>query len=142
MAEWKKILLTGDAASLSDTTALGVSTAATAGTAADASRSDHVHDIDAGAIDASNLFAAGVVDATALGGSAVTTVKINADAVTEPKIADDAVGSEHIETLSAALDFGGNEADNMLADKTGTAAAAATAKLVYNTADSHLYVYT
>lgn len=70
-AGWKKFLLEGDAAAPSDAEPEDVGTVAAAGVAADCSRSDHVHRIDDGAIDASSLFAAGVVDNAALAEDAV-----------------------------------------------------------------------
>lgn len=44
----------------------------------------------------------------------IDTDQLAADAVTGDKIADDAIGSEHIEQLSAALDFGGQQAQDMV----------------------------
>lgn len=140
MAEtWKKLAYLDEVATLSDVTPESVGTAGAAGTGTAASREDHVHDLGTGCIDASNLFAAGVVDETALGALAVTegkigalavtaaklaanavetakikdlnvtTGKIAADAIDATKIADDAIGSEHIESLSAALDVNGQQ---------------------------------
>lgn len=45
---------------------------------------------------------------------------LGADCVGAANIADDAVGSEHIETLSAALDCGKQELQNMLFHKSST----------------------
>lgn len=73
-----------------------VGTTASAGTGSVPARSDHVHDLGTGSIDAAALFAAGVVDATALATDAVTTAKIAANAVTSAKIATDAVTSTQI----------------------------------------------
>lgn len=73
-----------------------VGTTASAGTGSVPARSDHVHELGAGSIDAAALFAAGVVDAAALATDAVTTVKIAANAVTSAKIATDAVTSTQI----------------------------------------------
>lgn len=73
-----------------------VGTTAAAGTGAVPARADHVHDLGNGSIDAAALFAAGVVDATALATDAVTTTKIAASAVTAAKIATGAVGSTQI----------------------------------------------
>src|SRR5262245_46044016 len=52
-----------------------VGTANAEGSGATLARNDHVHDIANGAIDAAALFAAGVVDTTALGAGAVTAPK-------------------------------------------------------------------
>ena len=121
MATWKKILLEGDAATLSDATPQDIGTTADAGTSTEAARADHVHKIGTGAINSSSMFAAGVVDTAAIGDNQVTTAKINID---------------------ADLDFGTHEADNMLLDTAGTAGgAAATASIVFNTGDSHPYIY-
>lgn len=56
-------------ASVATTASVGVSTAP--------ARSDHVHAIGTGAINASTMFSAGIVDATAIATNAVTTAKIN-----------------------------------------------------------------
>jgi len=111
--DWKKILLEGDAAEPSDASPQSVGTTPEAGTGTKCSRADHVHDIGAGAIDASDLFVAGVVDETALG----------PDVITGEKIADDAVGSEHIGALSANLDFAGNQATDLALHSVADAAA-------------------
>ncbi|GAG95703.1 unnamed protein product [marine sediment metagenome] len=44
----------------------------------------------------------------------VDTTQLAADAVDGTKLADGAVGSEHIEQLDAALDFGGQQAQDMV----------------------------
>lgn len=135
--EWKKILLEGDAAIPSDATPANVGTTADKGTSAECSRADHVHDTAAGFIDNADKFAAGVVDTTALG----------ADAVDGTKIADDAVGSEHIEPLSAELDFAGQQAKDMVlhtvADATArNALTAIKGKVVWQTDQTHPYICT
>lgn len=61
--------------------AISVGTANTEGTAATFARSDHVHELGAASIDAAALFAAGVVDSTALGANAVIAGKIAAGAI-------------------------------------------------------------
>lgn len=68
-----------------------VGTVLSDGVAATVARADHVHDLGAGSVDASGLFAAGVIDAAALANLAVTTAKIADLAVTLGKIADLAV---------------------------------------------------
>ena len=134
---WKKVLLEGDAAELSDTAPSDVGTTAAAGTGTTASRVDHVHDTAAGFIDNANKFTAGVIDTAALG----------TDAVDGTKIADDAVGSEHIEQLSAALDFGGQQAQDVVihtvADNTALLAlTAVVGKIAWRTDTLHPYVCT
>ena len=71
MAGWKKILLTGDAATLGDTAPVSVGTTPAAGTGNTGSRADHVHEIGTGAIDGATMFAAGVVNQAAIGANAV-----------------------------------------------------------------------
>ena len=115
--EWKKVLLEGDAAAPSDTTPENVGTTASAGNDADCSRADHVHDIGANAIDSSSL------------------------------VADDVIGSEHIEQLSAALDFGGQQAQDVVihtvADATALAALTpVVGKLAWQTDTLRPYVCT
>jgi len=111
MAEWKKILLEGDAAVLTSTvTPSDISTSADIGTSSEAARADHTHKIGTGAINSSDMLADGVV----------TTAKIN---------------------INADLNFNDNEADNLILDTAGTTATGATAKIVFNTDDGHPYVY-
>lgn len=73
-----------------------IATAGAAGAAAGPARSDHTHKVGTGALNASGMFAAGVVNAAALGTDAVTAVKILADAVTTAKIINDAVTTAKI----------------------------------------------
>ena len=120
MAEWKKILLEGDAAVLTNTAPSDIGTSADAGSSSEAARADHVHKIGSGAINSSSMFASGVIDTAAIGDSQVTTSKINID---------------------ADLSFNNHEADDLLLDTAGTSATGATAKVVFNTGDSHPYVY-
>jgi len=68
---WKKILLEGDAVALSDVNPVAIGTTASPGTASLGSRDDHVHIIGTGAISASTMFSAGVVDANAIASNAV-----------------------------------------------------------------------
>jgi hypothetical protein len=72
-------------------TAVSVSTANSEGSAATFARSDHVHDIANGAIDAAALFGAGVVDAAAIATDAVGSAEIAAGAVGSAELAADAV---------------------------------------------------
>jgi len=65
------------------------------------------------------------------------------DCVGAANIADDAVGSEHIETLSAALDCGNQELQNMVVHKSATPPSpAVVGQLYYDTDDNQLYVCT
>lgn len=198
MATWKQIAFLDEVATLSDTDPVSVGTTPDEGTAGEASRQDHVHDLGNGCIDAAALFAADVVDKAALasdvaglgitqaaGGELdvnvddstlevdvdtvqvkdlgitagklaadsvetvkildlnVTTGKLAADAVDGDKLADDAVGSEHIEQLSAPLDFGGQEGTDMclqnLAADPGTPV---LGKVYFKTGDLHPYICT
>ena len=92
-------VVTADAATLDYEATAGslgsIGTSKAVGSSAKIARADHVHDIADGAIDASALFGAGVVDTAALGALQVTTAKIAADAIDGTKLADDAVDSEH-----------------------------------------------
>ena len=80
---WKKLAYLDEVATLSDEDPHDIGTVAAEGVAMDASRHDHVHRLGNGAVDVAAVLASDVVDGT--------------------KIADDAVGSEHIEPLSAKL---------------------------------------
>ena len=105
-AEWKKILLEGDTTtemgqalvSANDTTPGYLNGKLIAGTGIDLTEGNDAGDetleikIEDGGVDTTQL-AVGAVEAG--------------------NIANDAVGSEHIEQLSADLDFGGNEATDM-----------------------------
>lgn len=97
---WKKVLLEGDAASPSDNTPQPIGTTGAAGTGAACSRDDHVHVLGVGCINAANLFAAGVIDAAALGTDAVETAKIKDGNVTAVKLATDAVETIKIKDLN------------------------------------------
>lgn len=104
VAVWKEIAFASDVALLSTQTAHDIDIVAnvSAGVATDASKHDHVH-----------ALGAGVVDTTSI---ELTTGALNvvADGIVATKIADDAVGSEHIEALDAALDFNGYQATDMI----------------------------
>ena len=62
-------------------------------------------------------------------GATVQTAELDDDAVTAAKIADDAVGSEHIEDLSADLTFG-DEVDIVFNTTTGTKIGTATGQKI------------
>jgi len=122
MAGWKKVAFYDEVATLTDTvTPSDVSTSASIGTSTEAARADHTHKIGAGAINASNLFAAGVVDNAAIGDSQVTTSKINID---------------------GNLNFNQKEALNLAFHTTtlpdGTPV---TGQVYFDTDDNHIYVY-
>lgn len=68
---------------------------------------------------------------------------LGADCVGAANIADDAIGSEHIETLDAALDCGQQELQNMLFHKASTPPSpAVVGQMYYDTDDNQLYVCT
>ena len=77
---------------------IAIGTSNLEGTALTVALSDHVHEIDSGAIDGSAMFAAGVVNATALGTGAVVEAKIGTGAVTETRIGTAAVTETKIGT--------------------------------------------
>lgn len=68
-----------------------IGTGLLAGTGDDPAREDHTHSIGVGAINASNMFAAAVVNNAALGPASVGTSNLGAASVTEPILADLAV---------------------------------------------------
>lgn len=142
MATWKKLAFSDEVAALSDEVAHDIGTAASAGVATDASRHDHVHVIGTGAINAAGMFAAEVVENAALGDGAVDTEELAADAVTGDQLADDAVGSEHIEQLSATLDCGGQQLKDAVLDNEAADPAAVLGKIYFKTGDTHPYVCT
>lgn len=122
---WKKVLLEGDAAVLSDTAPANTDFAvAGAGVATDASRRDHKHDLNEGVIGTLKA-----VDGTA---KALGT--------------DDAVPHlDHVHALGplvADLDFAKKHATGMALDVQATAPLTPVAGQVYHSsADSHPYVY-
>jgi len=122
---FKKILLEGDAAVLSDTAPADTDFAVAAqGVATDASRQDHKHDLNEGVIGTLKP-----VDGTA---KALGT--------------DNAVAHlDHIHTLGplvANLDFAKKQATGMALDVQVTAPTAPVVGQVYhNSADGHPYVY-
>ena len=74
---WKKILLEGDAVSLTSNTPQAVGTTAAVGIGTTGARDDHVHILGTGCINNSNLFSGGVVDANAIGNNAVGSAEID-----------------------------------------------------------------
>lgn len=66
---------------------------------------------------------------------------LGADCVTGDEIQDDAVGSEHIEALSAALDCGQQQLQNVVLHKAAEAPATpAVGQVYYNTGDDSIYL--
>jgi hypothetical protein len=123
VATWKKLAFTDEVATLSDQTAHDIGTTAGAGVATDASRHDHVHRLGNGAVDVAAVLAADVVDGT--------------------KIADDAVGSEHIEPLSAKLECNGQQLENaVLENNAADPTTPVLGKIYFKTGDAHPYVCT
>lgn len=100
-----------------------IGTANSAGSGDNPAREDHVHEIGAGAIDTASMFAAGVIDAAAIGANAVgsseladnavDTGAIADNAVTTAKIADDQVTAAKIAdgAIDAAAKFGAGVVD-------------------------------
>ena len=77
----------------------------------------------------------------------VDTPQLAADAVTGDKVEDDAIGSEHIEALSADLDFAGNKATdmafhNVANDAARDALTPVLGKVVFKVDDLHPYICT
>lgn len=122
---WKKVLLEGDAAVLSDVAPVDVDHAvASAGTAIEAARQDHKHDLNEGVV--GNI---APVDGT------VATLGTQ-DAV--PHL-------DHVHPLGplvADLDFAKNNAVNMALDVQATAPSTPVdGQIYFNTTDDHPYVY-
>ncbi len=142
---WKELAI------LSDNNPSAIGTAASGGTGVEASRYDHVHVIGTGAINASSMFASGVVDSSAIATDAVTSAELAAGAVNTAELANDAVtqakiaaGAVHPSemTIDSNLDFNENEAtelavENVTTDPTTTK----PGRIVFNTADGALKVY-
>ena len=123
VATWKKLAFTDEVATLSAEVAHDIGTTASAGVATDASRHDHVHRLGNGAVDVAAVLAADVVDGT--------------------KIADDAVGSEHIEPLSAKLECNGQQLENaVLENNAADPTTPVLGKIYFKTGDTHAYVCT
>ena len=70
----------------------------------------------------------GIIKSVGLGAT-IQTAELDNDSVTAAKIADDAVGSEHIEDLSADLTFG-DEVDIVFNTTTGTKIGTATGQKI------------
>jgi hypothetical protein len=123
VATWKKLAFYDEVAIISSEVAHDVGTTASAGVATDASRHDHVHRLGNGAVDVAAVLAADVVDGT--------------------KIADDAVGSEHIEPLSAKLEVNGQQLENaVLENNAADPTTPVLGKIYFKTGDLHPYICT
>jgi hypothetical protein len=120
---WKKLAYLDEVATLSDEVSHDVGTVAAAGVATDAARHDHVHRLGNGAVDVTAVLANDVVDGS--------------------KIADDAIGSEHIEPLSAKLECNGQQLENaVLENGAADPATPVLGKIYFKTGDTHPYVCT
>jgi len=148
MAEWKKILIEGDAAELqaTDGSMTAVTTSAIAGTSSTAARSDHLHDIAEGAIDNANLFDTGVVDSAAIASDAVGADKITASAVTTAKISDSSVTTAKLNiddnvdfNANSALDFGTETVSSMTSSE--VTSSEFVGRIVFDNTNSRPYVY-
>jgi len=126
-AGFKKILIEGDAAALSTATPALVGTTTAPGSATDASKSDHVHEMGVGAIDNANQFGAGVVDAAAIATDAVDSAEIKADAVAAAEISDTATDITFAQVILKPAASG-----------TGTG----EGTIYYDSDDDHAYIYT
>ncbi|MCJ7423572.1 hypothetical protein MUP01_04800 [Candidatus Bathyarchaeota archaeon] len=118
---FKKILLEGDAAELSDTDPLDVIVQVAAeGTATKASRDDHKHNV-------------GVASPVALTGA-------TADGTSTSLARADhkhAVG-----TFTANIDFGGKQANNLVLDNQAANPTGVAGKVYFKTGDTHAYLCT
>jgi len=125
MAGWKRILVEGDAAVLSDTAPVNVDhAAASAGVAPDAARRDHKHDLSEGVV--------GTIKPVDGSAAALGT--------------NDAVPHlDHIHLLGplvANLDFNKKQAINLVLDVETTDPASPTdGQIYYKSTDKHPYIY-
>ncbi|MEM3463619.1 MAG: hypothetical protein QXL91_02025 [Candidatus Bathyarchaeia archaeon] len=128
---FRELAFKDEVATLSDNLPSDIGTSASAGTGTSASRYDHVHKIGAGAINNSNMFAAGVVNETALAAGAVSTAKIQDGAVTPAKM-----------NINANLNFNENEAVALALENLSTAPSTTKAGRIYfDTSTGRVKVY-
>jgi len=122
---WKKIMLEGDAAALSNTAPVDVDfSAASAGSATEAARQDHKHDVP----EASVGDLAAVDGGSAAIGTANKFVRADHKHALGPLVAD--------------LDFAKNNAVNMALDVQATAPSSPVdGQIYYSSTDKHPYVY-
>jgi hypothetical protein len=140
---WKKLAYLDEVAIVSDEVAHDIGTTAGAGVATDASRHDHVHRLGNGAVDVAAVLATDVVETLKIKDLNVTTGKLAADAVDGTKLADDAVGSEHIEPLSAKLECNGQQLENaVLENNAADPTTPVLGKIYFKTGDTHAYLCT
>jgi hypothetical protein len=112
VATWKKLAFFDEVAALSDADPADIGTTAAEGVGTTASRADHVHRLANGAVDSADV------------------------------IADDVVGSEHIEALSDDLDFAKNEAKAMaLENATEDPAAPVLGQIYFHAGAGELHPY-
>lgn len=116
MAEWKKILVEGDAAELTDVSPESVGTASAVGTSSTAARSDHVHD---------------------LGADVVTSANIADDAVGSEHI--ETLSADLDFGANAATDFGIETVSSMTASEVTTSEF--VGRMVFNNDNSRPYIY-
>ena len=133
---FKKILLEGDAASLSTNTPVNVGTTAAAGSGTAASKDDHVHDTAIGFIDSADKFAAGVVDAAAIGANAVSASELADAAVDVAAIQTAAVSSNKIDTTNIYV------MNELVLSSKVSSAMSTSGTIMFDSSDDHLYVYT
>ena len=120
---WKEIAYAGDVAALTSDAPADIGTTAAAGNGTTAARSNHVHDLGADCVDNSD--------------------KIADDVIGAEHVKDDAIGSEHIEALSAALDFAGQIATDMVVMQSSAAPAVAVVGKIYqDIEDQKFYICT
>jgi hypothetical protein len=140
---WKKLAYLDEVAIVSDEVAHDIGTTAGAGVATDASRHDHVHRLGNGAVDVAAVLATDVVETLKIKDLNVTTGKLAVDAVDGTKLADDAVGSEHIEPLSAKLECNGQQLENaVLENNAADPTTPVLGKIYFKTGDTHAYLCT
>jgi hypothetical protein len=109
---WKKLAFADEVAALSDEDPHEIGTVAAEGVATDASRHDHVHILGNGSVNAAAI------------------------------LANDVVGSEHIEALSAELDFAKNQAKAMaLENAVANPAAPVVGQIYFHTGAGELHPY-
>jgi hypothetical protein len=142
MATWKKLAYLDEVATLSDVNPSDIGTTASPGTAADASRHDHVHVLGDGAVNTAAKLASDVVETAKIKDANVTAAKLATDAVETAKIKDANVTTAKIsidanlnmnkkELTAAALD---NQASDPVTPVLG--------QVYFKTGDTHPYVCT
>jgi hypothetical protein len=138
VATWKKVLLEGDAAVLSDTAPADVTkAAASAGSASDASRRDHKHDISTASPTGNVAEAASAAEGTAT--SLARSDHVHACPSTW------APSSHKLNSHSSpdgAVAFAGQQATNLVLDNEAADPTAVLGKIYFKTGDTHPYVCT